>query len=195
MKPYFVFLAVLLCLTITLSSQAQIAPEAAALAKESEAACAATAKDKPTIAQLKEKVAAGVELINKEGKAAYPKFKGKDSPFFFCGTYIWINDLDGNMLMHPIKPGLEGKSQVGLKDKNGYKLFVELCDLAKKKDEGWIKYVWPKPGTTESELKFSYFKKAKADGVDVVICSGGYASDMSPEEAKVVEAEIESLKK
>ena len=32
------------------------------------------------------------------------------------GDYVWINDLKGQMVMHPIKPELEGKDQSALRD-------------------------------------------------------------------------------
>lgn len=33
--------------------------------------------------------------------------------------YFWINDLNDLMVMHPIKPELDGKKLDQLKDKNG----------------------------------------------------------------------------
>jgi hypothetical protein len=44
------------------------------LAKETEAACAASAKTKPTIDMIKEKVDKAGALLAKEGKAAFSKF-------------------------------------------------------------------------------------------------------------------------
>ena len=49
------------------------------LAKESEEACTASEKTKPTVQMIIDKVNKACELLAKEGKAAFPKFKGKDS--------------------------------------------------------------------------------------------------------------------
>ncbi len=38
---------------------------------------------------------------------------------FDNGNYFYIYELDGNTLMHPIRKDLEGKNNLGLKDKNG----------------------------------------------------------------------------
>jgi cytochrome c len=136
------------------------------LAAESEAYCASTAATKATPQMIIQKVNDAVALIEKEGKKAFPKFKGKGSPFFFSGTYIWINDMDGVMLMHPIKPGMEMQNLVGLKDSNGKRFFVDMITICKEKGEGWVDYMWPKPGEQERSLKVSYVHKVKCDGKD-----------------------------
>ena len=44
--------------------------------------------------------------------------------------YFWINDTDANMIMHPIKPSLNGKNLANLKDPNGVYLFKEFIHVA-----------------------------------------------------------------
>lgn len=151
-------------------------------AKESEEACAASAKDKATAEMIVKKVEEGAALVEKEGKAAFDKFKGKDSAFIFAGTYIWINDMEGVMVMHPIKHKMEGKAMLGLKDINGKLFFVDMIKVAREKGTGWVDYMWPKPGEKDPSLKVSYVKKCKIDGVDMVIGCGVYG--ITPEEAK-----------
>ena len=145
----------------------------AALAKESEAACAASASTKPVPAMIIAKVDAAAALVAKDGKAAFASFRGKDSPFIFAGTYIWIHDLTGKMQLHPIMHKTEGKSMIGLKDNTGKALFVEMNALVEAKGQGWVDYWWPKPGDDKTKYshKVSYVKLAKhADGDFVVGC-------------------------
>jgi methyl-accepting chemotaxis protein len=144
------------------------------LAKESESACEASAKTKPTIEMIKEKVDKACELLTKEGKAAFPKFKGKDSEFIFAGTYIWIHDLNGVMLMHPIKHKLDGQNVTGMKDTAGKFLFVEMNKVCKEKGAGWVDYMWPKPGEKEPSRKVSYVKLAKTPDGEMVAGCGVY---------------------
>jgi cytochrome c len=152
------------------------------LAKESEAQCAATAAQKPTPQQIVQKVDEAVALLEKEGEAAFPKFKGKASAFIFGGTYIWIHDqADCKMLMHPVKPKMVGKEYVGLKDKNGKAFFVEMSSLATT-GGGWVDYFWPKPGEKEPSLKVSYIKPAKVGAKTLVVGCGVY--DLTMEQVK-----------
>ena len=45
--------------------------------------------------------------------------------------YFWINDYYPNMVMHPIKPSLNGKSLREFKDPNGVYLFNEFVKTVK----------------------------------------------------------------
>jgi hypothetical protein len=149
----------------------------AALAAESEKQCAATAKDKPTAPDvIVAKVKEACTLLEKEGPASFPKFQGKDSPFIYEGTYVWIHTLaDSEMLMHPVKYKMVGNKLIGLKDARGKRFFVVMNDLVKEKGEGWVEYYWPKPGSTDVVRKISFVKKCKmSNGIEVVVGSGLY---------------------
>ena len=52
------------------------------------------------------------------------------------------------MIMHPIKPELNGKDLAGSVDANGKNLFVEMSKVSNQnKAGGLVKYWWDKPGT------------------------------------------------
>ena len=74
------------------------------------------------------------------------------------GEYIWINDMQPKMLMHPIKPELEGKDLSATKDPTGKFLFNEFVDVVKAKGAGFVFYMWPKPGQDKPVQKVSYVK-------------------------------------
>jgi len=90
--------------------------------------------------------------------------------------YFWINDLDAKIVMHPIKPELDGQDQSGMKDPDGKAVFVEFVNVAKGTGEGLVTYLWPKPGSTTAVSKFSYVKLYKPWGW--VVGSGLYVDDM-----------------
>ena len=47
--------------------------------------------------------------------------------------YFWVNDLNAVMIMHPIKPEMNGKSQMEEKDPNGKRLFAEFVRVSKER--------------------------------------------------------------
>jgi len=165
-------LTTLLCIPLTLTA-ADLSPERAALAAESEAKCVATTKDKLTPQLIIDKVREGVALVSKDGQEAFAKFRGKDSPFIFGGTYIWIHDRDGVMMMHPVKPKMETRPLLGLKDSNGKTFFVDMNKVAAT-GGGWVDYMWPKPGEKEPSLKVSYVMEAKHGNEVFVLGCGVY---------------------
>jgi methyl-accepting chemotaxis protein len=90
--------------------------------------------------------------------------------------YFWINDMAAKILMHPIKPELDGKDGSEIKDPNGKKLFQEFADTAKNQGAGFVSYMWPKPGFDEPVPKLSYVKAFAPWGW--VIGSGIYIDDI-----------------
>ena len=90
--------------------------------------------------------------------------------------YFWINDLNDLMVMHPIKPELEGKKLDQLKDKNGKFLFAEFNKVVKSQGSGFVDYVWPKPGNEEPVPKISFVSGFSPWGW--VIGTGIYIDDV-----------------
>ncbi|MFZ0943974.1 MAG: cache domain-containing protein [Syntrophobacteraceae bacterium] len=167
---------------VSMRTWAQQFPEE--LYQETEAACKASASTKASPKMIVDKVNEACALLGKEGKAAFPKFLGKGSPFIFAGTYISIHDMDDLVLLHPIKAKMNGQHLMDLKDPNGKLVYVSMDKVAKDKGAGWVDYMWPKPGEKTASHKVTYVKLCKVDGKEVVLACG--ANDMS-------EAEINEL--
>jgi len=169
-------------LGIVFALQAEPTEAEKKLAKESEEYCKTTATTKATPQMIMKKVMEAAALLEKEGKSAFRKFQGKNSKFIFAGTYMWINDYNGVMLMHPLKPAMNNQNLIGLKDSNGKRFFVDMITKCKENGSGWVDYMWPKPGEKERSLKVSYVHKTKCDGEEIVVGCGVY--DMTMEEVR-----------
>ncbi len=74
------------------------------------------------------------------------------------GDYFWINDQTPTMVMHPIKPEMNGKDLSDYKDPNGLLLFMAMVDVARSQGGGVVAYQWPKPGSAAPQDKLSYVK-------------------------------------
>jgi methyl-accepting chemotaxis protein len=70
--------------------------------------------------------------------------------------YFWINDMRPTMIMHPMKPELDGQDLTDYKDPEGNRLFVAFVDTVKKHQSGFVTYLWPKPGFSQPVRKVSY---------------------------------------
>jgi len=91
--------------------------------------------------------------------------------------YFWINDLQPAMVMHPMKPQLDGKDLSAIKDPNGKALFVDMVNLVKKQGAGFVYYMWPKPGSDVDVEKVSYVKLFQPWGW--LVGSGVYLDDVN----------------
>lgn len=76
-------------------------------------------------------------------------------------NYLWINDMQPTMIMHPIKPSLDGKDISGLKDPKGKYLFKEMVKVCSSNGQGFVDYMWPQPGKDEPQPKLSFVKLFK----------------------------------
>lgn len=97
--------------------------------------------------------------------------------------YFWVNDMHPNMVMHPIKPELDGTDLSENADADGKYLFREMVDVVKENGSGFVDYKWPKPGFEEAQPKISFVKGFAPWGW--VIGSGVYVDDIQAAVTKV----------
>ena len=91
--------------------------------------------------------------------------------------YFWINDMQPKILMHPIKPELEGSDVSNLKDITGKRFIVACVETVQAHGAGFVYYLWPKPGHQQAEQKLSYVKGFAPWGW--IIGSGIYLDDVN----------------
>jgi methyl-accepting chemotaxis protein len=95
----------------------------------------------------------------------------------YGGTeYFWVNDMAPRVVMHPIKRELDGKDVSDYRDPNGKALFVAFVDQVRRQGEGFVDYMWPKPGFSQPVPKISYVKGYAPWGW--VVGSGIYLDDV-----------------
>jgi methyl-accepting chemotaxis protein len=99
------------------------------------------------------------------------------------GNYLWINDLGTKMVMHPIKPELNGKDLSENKDPNGKALFVEMVSVCKEKGKGFVSYFWSKPGNSKPVPKLSYVELFQPWGW--IVGTGVYIDDVDASMLKI----------
>ena len=91
-------------------------------------------------------------------------------------NYFWVNDYQARMIMHPIKPALDGKDLSAFTDPNGKQIFTDMANIVKKSGEGFVPYHWPKPGSEEPVAKISFVKGFQP--WQLMIGSGIYIDDV-----------------
>ena len=91
--------------------------------------------------------------------------------------YFWVNDMHPRMVMHPMKPEMNGNDISTFKDPNGKALFVDFVNVVKKNGAGFVPYEWPKPGFDKPQPKLSYV--AGFAPWNWVIGTGVYIDDLN----------------
>jgi cytochrome c len=133
-------------------------------------AFAAGATKDECVAKSKEAAA----MVNGKGiGAAIEEINKKDGKFVWADTYVFLMDLEGKMVAHPMSPALIGKNLLDMKDKGepGKFLFKEMVEVAKK-GEGWVSYMWTNPGDPKPRKKVTYIYRVP--GKDLFAGAGIY---------------------
>lgn len=94
--------------------------------------------------------------------------------------YFFILDHQPALIMHPIKPELQGKNLDQSADPNGKRLFREMVDIVERDGEGFVDYLWPKPGHESAVEKISFVKGFEP--WKMIVGSGIYLDDMRSQE-------------
>lgn len=95
--------------------------------------------------------------------------------------YFFIQDLKGNMLMHPT---LQGQKIIDMKDSEGKYFDRDIINAAKRETgEGFVHYYWTREGGTEFIPKATYVILHRPTGW--IIASGVYVDDVAAEISRI----------
>jgi methyl-accepting chemotaxis protein len=98
--------------------------------------------------------------------------------------YFWVNDFGPKMVMHPIRPDLDGKDLSTFKDPNGKALFVEFAKTCRDKGAGFVEYQWQwKNDKNRLVPKLSYVETFRPWGW--IIGTGVYLNEVMDELASL----------
>ena len=96
--------------------------------------------------------------------------------------YFWVNDSRPVMIMHPVRPELEGQSLADNRDPNGKLLFREFVRVAQSEGAGFVDYMWPRPGADRPQPKLSFVKHFPE--WDWIVGTGVYVDDIDDRYAR-----------
>lgn len=103
------------------------------------------------------------------------------------GGYIWIDDIEGNLVMHPILQDQEGSNRMNLTDCNGVKIMQEILKTADN-GGGFNNFVFTKADGVTEASKVAYSERFDPWGW--VLTSGCYMDDI---EASMDNTQINSI--
>ena len=129
-------------------------------------AYADSATKEEVIARVKE----AVTLITNKGQdTAFKEISNKEGKFVWKDTYVFVFDFEGTLLARPVYQEAIGKNWLNFEDKSNppKKPTKEMADLAKDKGEGWVEYMYPKPGEEAPSKKISYVYRVPGQNIFV----------------------------
>ncbi len=125
------------------------------------------------INQIGKLVSSGTVSIE-EGKARAKELI--NSKRYGNSGYFWINDINGVMITHPIKPELNGSNMVRSPTSYIANAFQQFVRTARSQGSGFVSYDWSKPGSNELQQKISFV--SKTEKWEWVVGTGVYFTDV-----------------
>ncbi len=134
---------------------------------------------------VQEKVREVYQLIDEQGlDEAISQVSDPGGDFHWGSDYVYLMDLEANILAHPTQHSLIGRNLLGLRDPvTGVPFFVDMFEHVNSNvnADGWLEYNWAKPdgkggfilneaGERKPFLKRCYYLRKD----DVVIFAGFY---------------------
>ena len=140
------------------------------------AAPVAADSHKATVAECISMCKQAAEMILADQEAGLAEISKNDGRFVWKDSYVFAMNLKGKMLAHPMMPGLmKMDSLLTVPDKDPHNpkmLFVDFVVKAATEGEGWIEYMWPKPGSTEPVIKETFIYRVP--GTSIFVGAGIY---------------------
>ncbi|MCF7984715.1 MAG: cache domain-containing protein [Thiohalocapsa sp.] len=107
--------------------------------------------------------------------------------------YFFVVDLQGTVIMHALRPELEGRRASTLRDSRGRPFIGTLLEQVRVGGEGAVTYTFTKPGMPGNDfLKVTYAKRFDAYGW--MIGTGVYLDDLEHQEKRELLAEITQVR-
>ena len=79
----------------------------------------------------------------------------KENKALVGGNYFWIDETDGNNILHPITPQIEGKNRIGSRDANGKEHIRALIEAGMRGGD-YTEFFYEKPGESVGKQKIGY---------------------------------------
>jgi len=113
-------------------------------------------------------------LVENEGEAACPKFS--TPPWLGGEWYVFVNEVNGVMICHPVRKEMIGKNEIDLQDSEGTYMLRKMIETVNSSEgRGWVTYLWPRPGETTPARKSTYVIGVTApSGKRYIVGSGAY---------------------
>jgi methyl-accepting chemotaxis protein len=116
-------------------------------------------QDRKQVAQ--HQVEAALSLVAGVGEDATDEAKRKALELvgkirYDTNNYLFVLDSSGRMLMHPLKPNLNGQSVTSEQDATGIRMFAEMVRVAKSSGSGFVPYSWQNPDEKAPREKIAY---------------------------------------
>ncbi len=126
---------------------------------------------------LVEQVEDAVRLLEAQGTQAFTTLKDPASGYRFLDAYVFVMREDGEQQVNGAFPEVEGTNMLEFTDAEGKAIAQAMLKVVREQGEGWVDYLWPRPGDTALSRKRSFVKGVVIDRRLYIVGAGMYFDD------------------
>ena len=112
--------------------------------------------------------------IEAEGRRTFTAFRQEGSPWRHGELYLFVLAMDGRVLLNAGHPEREGRNLMSERDADGRRFHRDFVGVVQAFGSGWVDYMFPRPGRTVPEPKWSYVRGTSVDGEPALVGAGVY---------------------
>jgi signal transduction histidine kinase len=126
--------------------------------------------------ELESFVRDAAKVMERQGDLAFEEFRRKGSKWLEGDLYLYAWTMDGHEILNPVDPAMEGQDLSQKRDILGRPVGQMILEVSRNpKGEGWIHYMYPRPGELFPAWKSAFLKRVKLpDGQQRIVGAGLY---------------------
>ncbi len=137
--------------------------------------CPVSAADNDKEVKVKALVESAIEMFKSQGRDGTLKaINDAKGPFVKDDFYVFALTMNNVMLGHPHEHTIRRMNVSNIKDNHGVQLFEKFRVVVKNQGEGWVEYLWARPGSKVPSRKRSFVKAVPDENLYV---GAGYYLD------------------
>jgi len=114
------------------------------------------------------------ELENDGREALFADLRAAGSPYEFLGSFVFVLDARGRLLVDPSFPTISGRDMSEFRDAVGRPVIREAIEKLARSDVAWVQYLWNRPGERMPSRKLMYLRKVTVGGDVLLVGSDIY---------------------
>lgn len=123
--------------------------------------CSGMPNDRMERAFVVDMVQHAVGEVERMGVQAFAWMRDPAGPWMVKDSHVFVTDLDGVAILEPEFPMLEGMKLIDQPDAGGTPFYREMVRVVSETGEGWVDYLWQRPGEGGIRRKSAYVQLAR----------------------------------
>lgn len=136
--------------------------------------CSGMPNDRMERAFVIDMVQHAVGEVERMGVQAFGWMRDPAGPWMVKDAHVFVTDLDGVSILEPEYPMLEGMKLIDQPDAGGTPFFREMIRVVSEAGEGWVDYLWQRPGEGGIRRKSAYVQLARVGANRYLVGCGTY---------------------